>query len=296
VTAYAELVKQTPIVAAPKLGPGVTLKLECEQRTGSFKLRGACVRLDALTAEERARGVVTASAGNHGAGVAAASRVLGIRADVVVPRRTPQNKRSRIRDLGASLVVRGETYDESEAIARKLAGERGALFVSPFDDELVIRGNGELLGEEILAQAPDTRVVIAPVGGGGLASGLIRALRPRGVTVIGVQPETNCAMKESQRLGRALTAYEGGHTLAEGCEGAVAERTFAICRDLRIELVSEDAIRRALGWIWNEMGIAAEPTAAVGVAGVLDGAIEPVEGMVVVVSGGNVDPELLASL
>jgi len=294
------LVRRTPVVRLPAAGAdrmGVALKLENLQRTGSFKLRGAAARLAALAPEERARGVVASSAGNHGAGVALAAGTLGVTARVVVPAGAPATKRDRIARLGAEVIVRGSRYDEAEAVARDLARQDGAVFVSPFDDDIVIEGNGGSIAAELGEQVPDLRRVICPVGGGGLIGGLARQLTPKGVSVVGVQPEMNCAMYESLAQGRALTSYEGRPTIAEGCEGAVSERTYLLARDLveEIVLVSEAAIRRAVAHLYRVAGTIAECSAAVAMAGVLEGAVAPsaTGATVVVITGGNIQPELL---
>lgn len=297
--AWASLVRRTPLVPAPALGEGVLLKLENLQRGGSFKLRGAAVRFDALDAAERARGVVVASAGNHGIGAALAGRALGVRVEVLVPASSPDVKRRAIAELGATVRVVGATYDEAEQAARARAAESGMLFVSAFDDPHVIEGNGARLGAELLTQAPGLARVVVPVGGGGMIGGLAQALAPRGIEVIGVQPAVNSAMHDSLARGAALTTYDGGATLAEGCDGAVAERTFGLCRDhgVRVVLVSEAAIRHAIRFAWERLGQQLEPTGAVGLAGLLAGVVAPhAAPTAVVLSGGNVKPELLAEL
>jgi threonine dehydratase len=288
------LVRHTPLVAFPGRD-GVRAKLEQLQRTGSFKLRGAMLRLQALGADERRRGVVAASAGNHGLGVAAAARALGIRACVVVPATSPEVKRRGIAALGAEVIEGGAGYDDAEVTARRRAAERDAVFVSPYDDPWVQRGNGGTLAEELLADAPDVTQVVCPVGGGGLVGGLAEVLAPRGVAVVGVQPAANCAMYESLADGRARVTYAGRPTLAEGCEGAIAESTFALARrhGVRVVLVSEEAILRAMAFAYRRGGWIVEPSAAVAIAGVLEGVVPPSPRTVVVVSGGNADPDLL---
>ena len=297
-SASAALVRETPLVPAPALGPLVWLKLENQQRTGSFKLRGACRKLDAMPAAERARGVVTASAGNHGAGVALAAQLLGIPVTVLCPRTVPAVKKANMERAGAIVVAEAEHYDDAEARARKLAAERGVPFVSPFDDEDVIAGNGDGLAAEIVAQRPDVAQVVCPAGGGGLLSGLARSLAPRGVRVVGAQPEKNCAMFESLRLGRALTVYEGEPTLAEGCEGAVAERTYAIVRDAgaRVVTVTEAQIRAAVAFAYRALGQTIEASAAVPIAALRAGAVEATVPTVLVLTGGNIDAALLDQL
>ena len=288
------LVRRTPLVPLPGV-PGVSLKLESLQRTGSFKIRGATLKLEALDAGERKRGVVAASAGNHGLGVAAVAQALGIRAEIFVPATAPEVKRRGIAAFGAEIVLAGNDYQAAEDAAHERAATSGAVYVSAYDDPLIMRGNGGTLAEEILAQAPGTRRILCPVGGGGLIAGMADALEGRSVDLIGVQPEVNCAMHESLKLGRALTRYEGGATLAEGCEGAVAESTFAICRDrgVAIRTVSESAIRRAVARAYR-LGFVVEASAAVPLAYVFDAGALP--DSVVVVSGGNIDAELLDRL
>jgi len=296
------LVRRTPVVRLPgsradEAAGHIALKLESLQRTGSFKLRGAAAKLAGLSAEDRARGVVASSAGNHGAGLALAARELGSTAKVVIPEGTPATKRERIARLGAEVIVRGSGYDDAEVAARALAERDGSVFVSPFDDEVVIEGNGGSLADELREQVTDLRRVVCPVGGGGLIGGLARRLAPHGVSVFGAQPENNCAMHDSLAEGRALTVYEGKPTLAEGCEGAVSERTYALAAEFvdGIGLVSEAAIRRAVAYLYRVGGVVAECSAAVAMAAVLEGAVRPApQGTtVVVVTGGNIDSDLL---
>ena len=293
------MIRRTPLVAAAgaaRLG-GALLKLECLQRTGSFKLRGATAAVAALSDRERAAGVVTASAGNHGAAMALVCRRLGVRLTAVVGRTAPEVKRAAIAALGAELVVEGADYDEAERAARELARARGARFVSPFDDDDVIAGNGGGVAAELVGEVPDLARVLVPVGGGGLAAGLAQALAPRGVTVIGVQPETNCAMHDSLVAGRALTDYQGGATLADALAGACGARTYEICaRHLdSVALVAEEDIRRAVAALYRDAGVVAEPGAAVEIAAIMTGAVRPAPAgtTVVVVTGANIDPDLL---
>lgn len=301
------LLRVTPLVPAPALGrrtgADVWLKLENLQRTGSFKLRGAAARLAALAIEAGAappRRVIAASAGNHGLGVAFAARAFGLEATVLVSAQTPEVKRAGIAALGAKVEVAGATYDEAEAAARaRAAADAQLVFVSAFDDDHVIAGNGGLLAREILAQLPDVQAIVVPVGGGGLAGGIGVEVVPRGIKVFGASPETNCAMRRSLDEGRAYTTYQGGPTLAEGLEGAVSERTFAMARDYfpEIALCSELAIRQAIVYAYRTLGILCEASAAPALAALLEDA-SPVRGRrtVVVVSGGNIEPDLLDEL
>jgi threonine dehydratase len=302
------LTRVTPLVPAPALGrrtgADVWLKLENLQRTGSFKLRGAAARLAALALEAPPGGkpkrVVAASAGNHGLGVALAAQAYGIEATVLVSAQTPEVKRAGIAALGARVEVAGATYDEAEAAARRLAAEApDVVFVSAFDDDHVIAGNGGLLAREILAQLPDVQAIVVPVGGGGLAGGIGVEVVPRGITLLGASPEVNCAMRRSLDEGRAYTTYDGGPTLAEGLEGAVSERTFRMAKDYfpEIALVSELAIRQAVVYAYRSLGVVCEASAAVALAALLDDA-SPIRGRrtVVLISGGNIEPALLDQL
>jgi len=293
-----KLVRVTPLVPAPALsrrtGADVWLKLENLQRTGSFKARGASARLAALAPGTP---VVAASAGNHGLGVAYAAAAFGLPASILVPAATPRNKRDGITALGATLEVFGKSYDEAEAEARRrAAADPHTVFVSPFDDDHVIAGNGGLLGRELLAQLPDVEVAICPVGGGGLLAGLGVELAPRGIRLLGVEPEANCAMYQSLEQKRAFTTYSGGPTLAEGLEGAVSERTFRMAQDYceTIGLVTESGIRRAIAYAYRTLGVIVEASAAVAIAALLD-EVFSLSGrrVVLVLTGGNIEPDLL---
>jgi threonine dehydratase len=296
------VIRVTPLVrpagaAGARLG-GAALKLESLQRTGSFKLRGAVRAVAALSADQRATGVVAASAGSHGAGMALACARAGVPCTVVVSAAAPMVKRAAIAALGAELLVEGANYDEAEAIARALATRRGAVFVSPFDHDDVIAGNGGDLAAEIAGQVADLSRVIVPVGGGGMAGGLGAALAPRGVSLIGVQPETNCAMYHAIAAGGPVAGYRGGPTVADALAGdEVSERTYQLCaRHLEsIALVSEASIRAAVAFLYREVGVMAEPSGAVSVAGILAGAVAPAPTgtTVAIISGGNLEPDLL---
>jgi threonine dehydratase len=299
------LTRVTPLVPAPSLGrrtgADVWLKLESLQRTGSFKLRGAAARIAALSLTPGGpRKVIAASAGNHGLGIALAAKAFNVQATVLVSAQTPEVKRAAIASLGATVEIGGATYDEAEAAARqRTAADAGAVFVSAFDDDHVIAGNGGLLAREILAQLPDVQAIVVPVGGGGLAGGIGVEVVPRGIKILGASPEANCAMRRSLEEGRAYTTYDGGPTLAEGLEGAVSERTFAMARDYfpDIALCSEMQIREAIVYAYRTLGIVCEASAAPALAVLLDDATA-IRGRrtVVVISGGNIEPDLLDQL
>ena len=288
----SRLVRRTPLIEARFVGDGVWLKLESLQRTGSFKLRGAVSACASLTADERRRGIVVASAGNHGAGMALAASAASISLTVVVPRGTPETKLAKIRGAGGLVHIFDGDYDGADAFARKMADDRDAVFVSAFDDERVIAGNGDSLAVEIAAQRADVATVVLPVGGGGMIAGVARTLAPGGVEVIGAQPQNNCAMHDSLKCGRALTDYAGEHTIAEGCEGAVGALAFSIAKDhiASVALVSEDEIEAAVRAAYHELGLVIECSGAVGLAALMAGLVPLSKGpLVCVISGGNID-------
>jgi threonine dehydratase len=218
-----DFVRKTPLVFAPPLN--CWLKLESLQATGSFKVRGAALKLSRMTPEERARGVVTASAGNPGQGVALAASRLGIPAAVVVPAICPQVKRDGMTRYGAEVIVDGATYDEAHERALALAKARYVPYVSAYDDDDIIAGNGEWLGRELAKEHAGLSRVIVPVGGGGLVSGLLRALP--GVAVHGVQPRVNCAMHDSLVVGRALVENRGEPVVKRSVDFTDARELFA---------------------------------------------------------------------
>jgi threonine dehydratase len=298
--------REVPLVRASELdtradATGQTriwLALEALQVTGSFKVRGALVSLDANPCREH---VVAASAGNHGAGIAYAARVLGRSATVCIPRSAPQTKRARIEKYGAELVVAASNhYDD----AKEIAVTQGALFISPYDDIDVVLGNGSSLGFEIvraLGGVPEH--VLVPFGGGGLATGLSWALtaEARGNTgrrVWGVQTEASCAMARSIERGRAMRRLsEAKPTLADGLAGGISEDAFdrALAAIAGVVVATEAQIAAAMVHAYRDMGLVVEGSAAAALAPVLLGLPEPVRGgdVVVVLTGRNVDPAVL---
>ena len=238
-----DVARETPLEPAPRLsrrlGNEVLLKREDLQPVFSFKLRGAHNKIAHLTAEERARGVIAASAGNHAQGVAYSARHLGLRAVLVMPRTTPEIKVDAVRELGAEVVLSGDSYAEAQARSRELAAERDLTFVHPFDDPLVIAGQGTI-GEEILRQAHGRlSAVFVPVGGGGLVAGVagyIKALMPE-VKIIGVEPFEADAMFQSLAAGRRVLLDRVG-LFADGVAvREVGELPFAIARETVDEVV-----------------------------------------------------------
>ncbi|HYN29500.1 MAG TPA: threonine ammonia-lyase [Dermatophilaceae bacterium] len=280
-----------------RVGAATHLKCENLQRAGSFKIRGAYVRMSRLSAAERARGVVAASAGNHAQGVALAGQMLGIRVKVYMPVRAPMPKLAATKGYGAEVEQVGSTLDESLVHARAWAEESGAVLIHPFDHADIIAGQGTC-GLEILEQCPDVRTVVVETGGGGLLAGIaiaVRALAPH-VTVVGVQAERAAAYPPSLDAGRpvALTAMT---TMADGIAvGRPGEVTFPLVRDLvdRIDTVSEDGMSRALLFLLERAKLVVEPAGAAAVGRLLEAPDLGWEGPVVaVLSGGNIDPLLM---
>jgi threonine dehydratase len=297
----AGVARRTPLERSPALseaaGTDVYLKLEGMQRTGSFKVRGAYNRVATLPPEVRARGLVTASAGNHGQGVALAAGLLGARAVVFVPAGAPENKRRRIARHGAELRLVDGDYDAAHRAAEAFAAEAGAAFVHAYSDPQTVAGQGTV-ALEVFEELPGVRTLVAPVGGGGLVNGtgvVARALGP-GVRVVGAQTDTTGAMHASLAAG-ALVCPPQGDTWCEGLSGETDERSLQLARAVvdAVVLVSERAVRRAMRWLFVEEGVVAEGSAAVGVAALLEGALaRPAGPVVVIVSGSNVDAARLA--
>jgi threonine dehydratase len=278
------------------------LKLECWQPTGSFKVRGATHLLSTLGEDERRRGVVAASAGNHALGVAfAASRLGGtVHATLFVPRTAPRAKLDKLRRFPVEVRETGETYDDAVLAAREYERETGATFVHAFEDARTAAGQGTV-GLEILDECPEVATVLVPVGGGGLLAGLATAVKARApdVRVVAVQPEASPALRESLRLGHALLTYPARPTLADGLSGGIGEIAFDH-RDLVDEVVtvSEEEIEDAMVALLAADQVVAEASGAIGVAALRAGKVWSAgRGPVVaVVTGGNVDARVLARL
>jgi len=285
----------TPLVPAPALAPDAYLKLETLQPTGSFKVRGA---LAALAGAGPGARVVTASAGNHGLGVAWAAAALGVEAVVVVPETASPAKLAALASLPIEVVRHGRGYDEAEAHALALAAQ-GARYVSPYNDTDVIAGQASL-GRELDAQLAGAPVrVVCALGGGGLGSGLgLWAAGRREATVVGVEAERSPAFTAALAAG-AIAPIEPGETLADGLGGNLepGSATFPLVRDhvAAVVTVSETEIEEAIRFLARAHGVVAEGAGAVAAAGVLAGRVPRVEGaLVVVVSGRNIALERLA--
>ncbi|WP_433862173.1 threonine ammonia-lyase [Streptomyces sp. L7] len=285
------------------LGAPVILKCENLQRTGSYKIRGAYNRLSKLNAEERARGVVAASAGNHAQGVAFAARELGIHATIFMPVGVAIPKFQATRAYGADVVLSGSIVDETLRAAADFAAETGAVLIPPFDHRDVIAGQGTL-GLEILDDVPDVQTIVVPIGGGGLISGVASAVKQRAaregrtVRVIGVQAANaaaypaSLAAGEPTEIGLVATIADG---IAVSRPGAL---NFEIIRDAvdAVVTVTEDDIARALLVLLERAKLVVEPAGAVGVAAILAGLIPAPDAagpVVAILSGGNIDPLLM---
>lgn len=280
-------------------GCEVWLKLENLQRTGSFKLRGALNKVHTLGSAAREHGLVAASAGNHAQGLALAARLEGASATIVMPRATPINKVQRTEQHGATVVLHGESFDEAHAHARELERREGLLFVHPFDDLDVIAGQGTL-GLEILEEVPGLDAIVLPIGGGGLAAGValaVKALAPR-VRVIGVQASGADAMARSFRAGERVTV-ERTRTFADGIRvGQVGELTFELVRRHVDAVVTVDdaELAEAVVRAMDEGKLVAEMAGVAGLAALLHGKVAGAKRVCALVSGGNVDLNLLARI
>ena len=298
---------RTPLIPFGPVAERRYLKAESLQPIGAFKIRGAYNAVALLSADERARGVITYSSGNHAQGVARAARLLGVAAVVVMPSDAPAIKRDRVAADGAEVVVVGTASDERRTVAEQLAAERGLAVIPPFDDDRVIAGQGTV-GLEIAEDLPDVRVVLVPVGGGGLASGVaiaIASLVP-GARVIGVEPELAADGQASLAQGRivAWPAAEVSRTMADGTRTqAIGARPFAHMRSLLdgIVTVSEAEIAAAVRLAAEESRLVVEPSGALSVAAMAFHAaqlgLDDVGGPIVaVVSGGNVEADRYRAL
>ena len=280
------------------------LKLENQQPIGAFKLRGAYNKVASLSAEERGRGVISYSSGNHGQGVAYAARALGLKAVIVMPRNAPKNKIAATEALGAEVITVGPGSEERRIRAEELAAEHGYAIVPPYNDEKIIAGQGTV-GLEILEDIPEVGTVLVPVGGGGLISGVAAAIKlsNKRVKVIGVEPALAADAQASFRAGRIVSspAEQVSLTLADGLRTqSVGALNFEHIRAYVDDLVtvSEEEIRAALEALSANAETVAEPSGAVSLAAFLFHAGELPDTRInaAVISGGNIDPSLLADL
>jgi threonine dehydratase len=295
----------TPLVQSPELGrrsgSEVHLKLECWQRTGSFKVRGALARLACLAPEEWTKGFVTASAGNHGLGVAYASQALGLpEATIVVPENAPAAKIERLSAFDCQVRRAGADYDEAHALAQDLAREQGALYLSAYDDPVVIAGQGTV-GLEVMEDLPRAGLILVPVGGGGLIAGIAtvaKAIDP-GVRVIGVQPDASPAAYLSLRDGRPYETYPASATICDGLAGGFGRVPFELAASLidDVIVVSEAAVRESVAWLAAHEQLIVEGSGAIAIAPLLTGQVQPGgRHVVAILTGRNLDAALLQGI
>ena len=291
-------IERTPLIESEIAGGRVWLKCECLQTGGAFKLRGATNRLAQLSPEERGRGVVAFSSGNHARGVAIAARRLGIRAVIVMPADAPQVKVEGSRAEGAEIVFYDRRSESREAIAARIAGETGATVVPSFDDPAIVAGQGTV-GLEILEQMPvSPKRIVIPCGGGGLASGI--ALAAPEAEIVIVEPEGWDDMGRSLEVGEIVPVEpDAPDTFCDALQTPrVSPITFGILRKRRARAlsVSDAEAAQAIRFAWEKHRLIVEPGGAVALAAVLSGKAPGDDGTVVVVSGGNIDPALHASI
>lgn len=296
------IIIETPLLPderlSQELNASVWLKAECTQRSGSFKIRGAYTMISRLPVAARQSGVIAPSAGNHAQGVALAARLMGLPATIVMPERAPLTKIIATQRLGAEVILHGATFDDAQAYARHLEAERGMVYVPAFDHEHVIAGQGTL-GLEIAEALPDLGLIVVPIGGGGLISGIALALRAMmpNVRIVGVQAAGCAPVPPSLAAGKPVTV-SSVHTIADGIAvKRPGELTLSIIRDLVDEVVTvdDDSIARAIAHAVQYDRLVVEGAGAAGLAALISGQVTPRAGETVCVPlcGGNIDSNLL---
>jgi threonine dehydratase len=301
----AETARATPLeysnTFSSMTGAEVHLKLENFQRTGSFKIRGATNRIKTLSEEQRAAGVVTASAGNHAQGVALAATRVGVDAKIVMPENAPISKVNATDSYGAEVVLHGVDYNEAAARAHEFEREEGRTYVHAFDDEMVMAGQGTI-GLEVVEECPDVETVVVGIGGGGLISGIATAIEEQrpDVRVVGVQPEGASAAAKSLQKGE-LVELDRVDTIADGvATRSIGEKTFEVIRERVDEVVtvSDEEIAMAITYLLERSKTLVEGAGAVPLAAVLAAAFDYEAGEVVVpcLCGGNIDLNLLTTV
>jgi threonine dehydratase len=292
----ATAIRETPFYKSDGLsafvGGDVWLKMESEQHTGSFKLRGATNAIAMLTSDQRSRGVVTASAGNHGLGIAHAAQAARVKLTVFVPRNAPLVKKDRIAEFGADVDATAPNYDDAELLAKEFAKRTGATFVSAYAGREILAGQGTV-ALEIIAKLPTLRTILIPIGGVGLASGIAGLLREEApdARIVGAQSDHTNAMTIAMRTGKPAVIPDLA-TLADGLSGQADAYMLAQGQAALDDMVvsSEEDVASAIAYLWIEEGFRVEGAGAVGVAALLSGRVESLEfPVVVVVSGGNID-------
>ena len=277
----------------------VYLKTEDLQNTGSFKVRGAYIKIASLSDDEKKAGVIASSAGNHAQGVALAARNFGVPATIVMPEGAPLSKVKATRELGAHVVLHGAVYDDAYQEAVRLQKENGMTFIHPFDDPLVIAGQGTI-GLEIMDDLPDVNTIVVPVGGGGLASGVaaaVKMLHPE-KKVIGVQAAGAAGMKASFEAGHVV-ALKSAKTIADGIAvKQPGEMTFALCREYLDEIVTvdDDEIAATILFLMEKGKMVAEGAGAASVAAIMNHKFDTDGKVAAVVSGGNIDVTMISRI
>ena len=299
-------VHRTPVLTSDGINkriaghPDVRLKAENFQRTGSFKIRGATYRLSLLTPAERTRGVAAASAGNHAQGVALAARTLGVRATIFMPEFASIAKIKATEGYGADVVLAGKNFDEAVAACQAFVGETGAVYISAYDDDGIIAGQGTL-GLELLADIPDVETVVVPIGGGGLFSGVATAVKEAkpGVRLIGVQAEGADSAARSFYAGELVSRVEPVRTICDGIAiKAPSARTFSYIQKYADDVVAvpDTAVSNAILLLLERAKLVVEPSGAAGLAALLSGRAEAKGPTAVILCGGNIDALALADL
>jgi threonine dehydratase len=300
---------RTRLISSPALnervGATVFLKPEPLQRTGSFKFRGAFNKLSSIPMEARGGGVVAFSSGNHAQGVAAAAQILNMRATIVMPTDAPATKRERTKAYGAEVVLYDRDREDREAIARDIAGKRGATVVPPYDDPFVIAGQGTLgreIAEDMAALGLTPDIVVAPASGGGLIAGVATAVKARfpQAAIIVAEPQFYDDHGLSLRAGKREAHHAEGRTICDALMAQIpGQITFSINSKLLAEGVtaSDEEVGAAVAFAFRELKLVVEPGGAVGLAALLSGRIDARgKNVVIVLSGGNVDADLFARL
>lgn len=302
----ADVIEKTPmlrgIAISKETGANIYYKCECFQKTGAFKIRGAYNKISSLSEEEKAKGVIAASSGNHAQGVALSAKILGLDATVVMPKGAPEAKVASTRENGVNVVLVGDVFDEAFAEAKKMEAETGKIFLHPFDDPYVIAGQGTITLEMYEALDGKIDTILCPIGGGGVLAGTLvtaKALNPN-IKVIGIQTDNMPSMKASLDNGEVSSAHNGP-TFADGI--AVmrpGELTFSIVKELVDDIitVSEKEMADAVLYLLKNQKIVAEGAAATSTAVLLSGKYVPKkdENVACIITGGNIDPAMLTKI
>ena len=296
-------IRKTPLVYSQTFsdltGSQVYLKAEFQQKTGSFKIRGAYYKIRLLSTDEKKRGVVAASAGNHAQGVAFASALEKIKCTIVMPKNASPSKVSATKGYGANVILEGINYDEASAKAKEFAHETGATMIHAFDDPHIIAAQG-VIGLEILEDLPGVDEIYVPIGGGGLAAGVLIAIKEKNpnIKIIGVQSKSFPSMYESLKNG-SLTSSGGARTIADGISVKIpGQLTFSIIKELidEIVLVDDSEIIKAMFLLMERMKFVVEPAGVVSLAYLISAKPSPGKKVVAILTGGNVDMYLLGQI